>query len=387
MPAIPEVDPRSVDMDADAVARVVALFEAQHAAGLHPGAQLCVFRYGRCVLDRHIGVARRDGPVPVSADTLFLVFSTSKPFGAMCIHKLAEEGRLRLEDRVAEHWPEFARNGKEEATIDHVLTHRVGIPLGPRWFTPDLWADYDAGARAMEERVPRWPPGTAVGYHPLNYGWMVREIVRRVSGRKIGAYLRDEILDPLGIHDAYLGLPPEHDHRVAHHYAMSQPEIAFKPDAAGDAAGDAALPGIEIFNQPLVYRCEAPAANLIATARAIARFYVMLVNGGEMGGVRVLRAETIRRATSEAVFADPDRTLGIPTHWAYGFHLGGGRNNPFGARSSLATFGHSGQGSSIAWGDPARGVAYAYSTNGVADRITNTKRQAELADAVLAACG
>ena len=383
MPALTEVDPRSVDMDVGGVAEAVALFERQHAEGLHPGAQLCVFRHGQCVLDRCIGTARRESGIPVNPDTLFLVFSASKPFGAACIHKLAEQGLLRLDDPVVKHWPEFGRNGKGKATISHVLTHRVGIPLGPRWFTPDLWADYDAGARAMEERVPRWPPGTDVGYHPLNYGWMVREIVRRVTGKKIGAYLREEILGPLKIDDAYLGLPPELDGRVAHHYAMTAGPVA---DTARAGEDKESLPGIEMWNDPVVYHCEAPAANLIATARAIARFYVMLVDGGEVEGVRVLQPETIRRATAEAVFANPDRTLQVPTRWASGFHLGGGRSNPFGSRSLVTTFGHSGQGSTIAWGDPVRGLAYAYLTNGVADRLTNTRRQAVLADAVLAVC-
>lgn len=378
MVALPEVDPRSVEMDPDALARVVAIFEAQHAEGLHPGAQLCVFRHGRCVLDRHIGVARRETGEPVTAETLFLVFSASKPFGAMCIHKLAEAGELSLDDPVARYWPEFAANGKQAATIAHVLTHRVGIPLGPRWFTPDLWGDYAAGARAMEERVPRWPVGEEVGYHPLNWGWMVRELVRRVSGRKIGQYLREEFLQPLGIREAFLGLPAEYDQRVAHHHALM-------PEAGADSA-EAVVPGIELWNRPEVYRCEAPAANLIATARALARFYVMLLNGGELEGVRVLQPETIRRATSEAVFANPDKTLGVPVRWAYGFHLGGGAGNPFGSLSSPSTFGHSGHGSTVAWGDPQRGAAYAYLTNGVRDRASNTHRQVALADAVLSAC-
>lgn len=385
MPAQSEVDPRVVDMDPDGVTRVAAIFEAQQADGLHPGAQLCVYRSGQCVLDRQVGVARPEAGIPVDADTLFLVFSVSKPFGAVCIHKLAEEGRLRLADPVAEHWPEFARNGKEAATVDHVLTHRVGIPFGPKWYTPALWTDYAAGARAMEENVPRWIPGTDVGYHPLNYGWMVREIVRRVAGQPIGEYLQEQVLAPLGIGDAHLGLPPGMDHRVAHHVAVAPAGVG---EGAGvtDGGSRGALPEIDVWNRPLVYRCDAPAANLIATAGAIARFYAMLVNGGELDGVRVLHPDTIAGATAEAVFANPDRTLQVPTRWARGFHLGGGPGSPFGSRSSVRTFGHAGHGSTIAWGDPVRGVAYAYLTNGVRDRITNTRRQAAMADAVLAAC-
>lgn len=178
MPAVPEADPRSVDMDPDAVARAAALFEEQHAQGLHPGAQLAVFRHGLPVLDRYVGLARRDPDAPVTADTLFLIFSASKPFASACVFKLIEQGKLSLQDRVGDHWPGFARNGKAAVTIEHVLSHQVGIPYGPAWLGWREMTDADATARAMEELSPQWPPGEGVGYHPLNFGWMVREIVR-----------------------------------------------------------------------------------------------------------------------------------------------------------------------------------------------------------------
>jgi CubicO group peptidase (beta-lactamase class C family) len=164
---------------------------------------------------------------------------------------------------------------------------------------------------------------------------------------------------------------------------MSTPEDVA---SQGGGEGEAAVPGIELWNRPEVHRCEAPAANLIATARAITRFYVMLVNRGELDGVRVLQPDTVARATREAVFANPDRTLGVPVRWAYGFHLGGGRYNPFGSQSLPTTFGHAGHGSTSTWGDPVRKLAYVYLTNGVRDRASNTQRQAALADAVLSAC-
>lgn len=155
MPALREVDPGSVDMEPAGVAEAIRLFEAQQAQGLHPGAQLAVFRHGRPVLDRHVGLARQEPDVPVSEDTLFLIFSASKPFASAYVFKLIEQGKLALSDRVADHWPEFGRNGKESVTIEHVLTHRAGIPLSPGWLTWGKMVDADTTARALEELAPQ----------------------------------------------------------------------------------------------------------------------------------------------------------------------------------------------------------------------------------------
>jgi CubicO group peptidase (beta-lactamase class C family) len=373
-------------MEPDAVARAAELFDQHQAQGLHPGAQLAVFRHGRPVLDRHVGLARRDPDTPVTEDTLFLIFSASKPFASACIFKLIEEGRLALEDRVADHWPEFGRNGKEAVTIEHVLTHRAGIPYGPAWLGWREMADASATARAMEELTPQWTPGEDVGYHPLNYGWMVREIVRRVAGKPIGRFLREEILDPLAIRDAYLGLPSELEERVAVHYLMpgyAPPQRETLPPEMAQRLGDFS---IEDFNRPEIHGAEMPAANVIATARDVARFYVMLLRGGQLDGVRVLKPDTITKATSLAVLADPDRTLGLKIRWAYGFHLGDTSPTPFGYSSHPRAFGHSGAGCCIAWADPDLDLAFAYLTNGERDFLSNARRFADMAEAIRTAC-
>jgi CubicO group peptidase (beta-lactamase class C family) len=386
MPALAEADPASLDMDPEAVARAAQLFEEQHTQGLHPGAQLAVFRHGRPVLDRHIGLARREPQTPVGPDTLFLIFSASKPFASACIFKLIEEGRLSLDDRVAKHWPEFGRNGKKDVTIEHVLTHQVGIPYGPAWLGWREMTDADATARAMAELTPQWTSGEAVGYHPLNYGWMVREIVRRVSGRSIGRFLREEILEPLRIRDVYLGLPPELEGRVATHYLMpgyAAPTRETLPPEIARKIGDFS---IDDFNRPEMHAAELPAAGIIATARDVARFYVMLLRGGELDGVRVLEPESVAKATSLAVHANPDRSLGLSVRWGYGFHLGDTTPTPFGLSSHPHAFGHSGAGCTIAWADPDIDVAFAYLTNGERDFLSNARRFLDVAEAIRAAC-
>jgi CubicO group peptidase (beta-lactamase class C family) len=270
-------------------------------------------------------------------------------------------------------------------TIEHVLTHRAGIPVGPGGLRWDRPADAETTARAMEELTPRWLLGEGVGYHPVNYGWMIREIVRRVAGKPIGRFLRDEILEPLGIRDVYLGLPPELEERVAHHYLMP----GYTPQEgglAGDVVEEAGIRTVAALNRPETHQAEVPAAGIIATAREVARFYVMLLAGGELEGVRVLRRESVEKATSLAVEANPDLTLGVPVRWAYGFHLGATTPTPFGRAAHLRAFGHSGASCTVAWADPETDLALAYLTNGERDFPSNLQRFMDMADAVRRAC-
>jgi CubicO group peptidase (beta-lactamase class C family) len=349
--------------------KVAGVFEAQIAAGSHPGAQLTVRRHGTTILQAAGGARRPGQPGPVvTCDTLFLIFSATKPLTGVAIHMLAERGALDLDEPVARYWPEFAQNGKSGVTIVHVLSHQGGFPIGPKWLTWERWCDRDAIARAMEERALRWPPGEDVGYHPLNYGWVLGELVRRVDGRSLGRFIAEEIAAPLGLDDTFLGLPRELDDRVAH---------------LVDLSGESDF--VAEFNRPEVHAAEAGAATGITTTRDLTRFYTMLLRGGEIDGVRILRPETIDRATRAVVDGKRDRTLQVPARWALGFHLGGPQS-AFGRRSSPRTFGHSGHGSTTAWADPDRGLAVAYFTNGVQASVVNYLRMAKMCDTILAAC-
>lgn len=361
---------RDTGTDAAALEAVVELFASFLQNGTHPGAQLTVRRGGRILLQAAGGTMRpgESGP-PVEQKTLFLIFSATKPLTALAIHMLAERGRLDLDAPVARYWPEFAQGGKERATIVHVLSHQAGLPTGPKWLTWEHWCDLDAVARAMAERRARWVPGEDVGYHPLNYGWVLGELVRRVDGRTLGRFVADEIAGPLGLKDTFVGLPRERDAEVAHHVDLSG-ESAFVTD----------------FNRPEVHAVECGAATGISTTDDLTRFYTMLLRGGELDGARLVKPETVARATRVVVDNRRDRTLQIPARWALGFHLGG-PSSAFGRRSSPRAFGHSGHGSTTAWADPELDLAVAFFTNGVQASIVNYMRMTRMSDAILAACG
>jgi CubicO group peptidase (beta-lactamase class C family) len=361
---------RDTDTDPAGLDAVVELFAGLIDGGTHPGAQLTVRRGGRILLQAAGGTARPGEPGPaVTQRTLFLIFSATKPLTALAVHVLAERGALDLDAPVARYWPSFAQAGKERVTVAHVLSHRAGIPIGPKWLTWDRWRDLDSVARAMEERPARWAPGEDVGYHPLNFGWVLGELVRRVSGRSLGAFVADEITGPLGLRDTFIGLPTERDAEVAHHVDLSG-EYEFVAD----------------FNRPEVHAVQCGAATGISTTDDLSRFYTMLLRGGELDGVRIVRPETVARATGVVVDMQRDRTLQVPVRWALGFHLGGPAS-AFGRRSSKRTFGHSGHGSTIGWADPELDLAVAFFTNGVQTSIVNYMRMTRMSDAVLAACG
>jgi len=362
-------------MDSEGLRAVEALFRQQIDEGLHPGASLAVYRHGRLVLELFGGLARLpDGQAsgqPVTPETLFVLFSSTKPLSAVCLHILLERGRLGLDDPVARHWPEFARNGKAAVTIRHVLTHSGGFPQNPPQLVPRKWGDWNAIVQAMEEIELIWEPGQDTGYHPLNFGWVVGELVRRIDGRPISRFLREEVTGPLGMGDTYLGLPPELEGRVACLYAMDN-EV--DPQA------------VAAFNRPDVHQAVVPAGGGISTARDLARFYAMLAAGGTLEGVRILSPQSVERAIAVQVEVRRDRSLGIPMRWALGFHLGGNRVDLFGYDTSPRAFGHGGHGSSVGWADPDLGLAVAIITNGLRSPAGHALRVAALSAAIRKAC-
>jgi CubicO group peptidase (beta-lactamase class C family) len=358
-------------MNPEGLRAVETLFQQQLDEGLHPGSALAVYWHGRLVLELFGGQAERESGRPVTPETLFVLFSATKPLSAVCLHILLERGRFDLDDPVARFWPEFARNGKAAVTVRHVLTHSGGFPQHPPQLPPRKWGDWKAIVEAMEEIEPIWEPGQDTGYHPLNFGWVVGELVRRIDGRPISQFLKDEVAGPLGMRDTYLGLPPELEGRVARLYAADEevdPRV------------------VAVFNRPEVHQAVIPAGCGISTARDLARFYAALAAGGTLDGTRILSAESVERATALQVHVQSDRTLGIPMRWALGFHLGGNPVDLFGYNTSPRAFGHGGHGSSVGWADPDLGVAVAIITNGLRSAAGHAMRVAALSEAIRKAC-
>ncbi len=372
--------PDSVDMDPQALQEVERLFHEQLSQRLHPGAALAVYRHGRLVLDLYGGLADRESGKPVERGTMFVLYSSTKPLAAVCLHILWQRGRLRWDDPVAAHWPEFAKNGKEGVTVRHVLTHQAGFPETPWSLTWNKWRDWDFVVQTMENIVPEYAPGEVMAYHPRNFGWVIGELVRRIDGRPFSRFLQEEVTVPLGMNDAYVGLPPELEPRVSRVHAME------------DCDRPVSIPA---YNEPEVHQAVHPAGGGITTARDLARFYAMLEGGGALEGARILTMETVAEVTALQV-EGMDLSLGQHKSRSLGLVINDARmglpvpdDNPDGAASvpsDCPSFGHGGQATSVGWADPCLGLAVAYITNGARSEDTNVPRLAEISKAVREAC-
>jgi CubicO group peptidase (beta-lactamase class C family) len=346
--------------DPGALGKAAGLIERRGVA-----AQACAIKDGEVILDQSSGC----GP-----GSLFLIFSAGKPFVAMLVHLLAERGQLGLDDPVARYWPEFSCSGKEGITIRQVLQHRSGLPVARRlWWDALAATNWPVCVRALETARPVFPPGQVPAYHVLSYGFILGELVQRVTGADLREVLRAEILDPLGLADTHLGLPAP----------LWARHVPVRADGPGSRVRQL------MFNNRAVRQAVIPAATISSTARDLARFYQMLLRGGELDGVRVLAPATIEQARQPSGDGsgdgETDRLLKRPIRWSHGFQLGGG--GPMGGRSSREAFGHNGSNCCIGWADPGRQLAFAYVTNLLTAGLEGSPHQGKVSDAVLSACG
>jgi CubicO group peptidase (beta-lactamase class C family) len=357
-----ECAPGPAGVGAAGLARAVDLVRTRGAT-----AQLCVLRDGHVVLDRAIGCR---------PDALFWIFSTSKPFVALLVHLLAERGALSLDEPVAGYWPEFGQQGKETITVRQVLQHRSGLPVA-RSLLQDAMAmtDWEQSVANIERARPSFPAGRFPAYHIISYGFILGELVRRVSGVPVRDFLRAELLDPLGLADTHLGLPdPLWTRRVP---IRGQGSTGWIRQA--------------FFNRRAIRRAVIPAAGVSTTARDLARFYQALLCGGELDGVRILAPATIEQARRPSSDGELDRFLRLPIRWSQGFQLGGpgadpDRGRPMGRLSSRETFGHNGSNACMAWADPTRRLVFVYLTDLLSAGHEGAQHQSEVADAIIAAC-
>ncbi|HEY7373789.1 MAG TPA: serine hydrolase domain-containing protein [Polyangia bacterium] len=355
----------------DRFGAVAGAFERNFAAHGEVGAAVCVYRGGRPVVDLWAGLADRDAGRAWQRDTMVVTNSTTKGFTTTVAHVLVERGLLDLDAPVAAYWPEFAANDKQDIPVRWMLSHRAGIPVldePPRLADIVAWAPVVA---AVARQKPLWAPGTAHGYHVQTFGWMVGEIVRRITGKTIGRFYADEIASRFGI-DFWIGLPPAQRDRVATCYA---------PPPAGREGGAAptlrALAGwtTQQMNLPALQQAEVPSYNGIGTARAIARHYAALI--GEIDGARILAPQTLAAAC--AVQSDgPDRVFGAHTRCGLGFVL----PPSLGVASGPRSFGHAGSGGSLGFADPAAGVAFGYTPNQMGGVAAGDVRTRGLVDAL-----
>jgi CubicO group peptidase (beta-lactamase class C family) len=377
-------------------ARVREIFEESFARGDELGAGVAFVLDGETVVDLWGGWCDAARRRPWRRDTIANVYSTTKGLTALCAHQLVDRGLLDLDAPVARYWPEFAQAGKGDLPVRWLLSHEAGLPAVRKPLPPGALYDWQAFTAALAEQEPWWEPGTRHGYHALTFGHLVGELIRRVSGKSVRTFLKENVAGPLAA-EVHIGVPPGAAGRVADLQGDPLPRTlpAGDPGRAVDLSGVTGPTGVTglsgltgplgqflrdiddpstmagaAFNNPRLVRdagndsrwrtAEIPAANGHASALGIARVYGALARGGELDGVRLLAPENVERASEEQVFG-PDAVLGeLPMRFGLGFML---RHDLMPLSPSPRAFGHPGAGGSIGAADPDAKVGFAYVPN------------------------
>jgi CubicO group peptidase (beta-lactamase class C family) len=374
-----------------AVERIWDATRHWYAAGVQPAIQLCLRHNGQVVLNRAIGHARGNGPEdppdselePVTTATPYCVYSAAKAITTTVVHMLVERGSFSLDDRVCDYLPTYTGHGKERTTIRHVLTHSAGVPLanGPR---PDLrrMNDSDYAREKLGELKPIHRPGLVHIYHGVTWGPLIREIVAAATGRNIREILATEILDPLGFRWTNYGVSETDVPLVAPSYVTGKPLPGPIAAAMKSALGGSMQKIIPFSNTPMFLTSVVPSSSTVSTADELSRFAEILTRGGELDGVRIMRAETLRAATRECRRLRPDVATGLmPIRWGTGYMLGSKRFGPFG-RDAQAAFGHTGLTNIAMWADPSRALSVGLVSSGKPGRHPEAGRFTALLDRI-----
>jgi CubicO group peptidase (beta-lactamase class C family) len=352
--------------------KVQALLLDQIARGTQLGTQVSVYRNGEQIVDTWAGEMGLEDPRPVQGDSLFSSFSTTKGVAATALHILADRGIIDYQAPVAKYWPAFGKNGKDKITVAQAMSHQSGLhamPSDPAECRELL--DWEAGLRYIEDGTPAWEPGTATGYHAVTYGWIAGGIIQYASGRHIQEVVENEIAAPLGISgQMYIGIPDGIEDRLASLQTAPPPtaeQAAASPMAQIPKDHDffKAMPPTMgwNFNDMEVRKACVPSANGHFTARALAKMYGALANGGAIDGARLVSPERISLMSAIQV-TSPDRVIMMPMRKSIGYFNGGKTMGVQGATGPRETaFGHPGAGGSIAFADPEVGLGIAVTIN------------------------
>ena len=370
-------------------------FERNFADRGEIGASVCVTIDGETVVDLWGGTFNPASGREWDRDTVGVVWSCTKGAVALCAHILASRGKLDFNAPVAEYWPEFGKNGKQDVPVRYLLCHQAGLAAFREPIPEGAFCDWDYIVDRLAEMEPLWEPGTRNGYHALTFGHLVGEVVRRIDGRSLGTFFADEVAGPLGL-DFWIGLPEEIEPRVA-------ATIPADPPGPGDAlpsfyaagmtdptsvasmvlmnSGGALFPGA--IDTREYHAAEFPAANGITNARGLAGMYRALATGG--GGL--IDPDAIPAMGRVIAATSRDATMLVPTRWALGFHVGmDNRHLPPPDDGSFllpdSAFGHSGMGGSLGFADPAARLSFGYTMNKQGTSTAIDARAQSLVDAV-----
>jgi CubicO group peptidase (beta-lactamase class C family) len=370
--------------------RVKEAFANNFEKGSEVGAAASITVDGKTVVDIWAGYADKEKTRPWTRDTLVNCYSTTKGVTAICAHRLASEGKLDIDAPVARYWPEFAQGGKAELPVRYLLGHRAGLPAIRKPLKADDLYNWKTMCTALAEQEPWWEPGTNHGYHALTFGWLVGEVIRRISGKTPGVYLRDELAGPLGL-DMHIGLDAKHDARTAVLIPSPPPapgepnlfaEIAKNPESMmAKAFANPPVLGMPGLDSSRAWRAaEIPAGNGHFTARGLARLYGALARGGELDGVRVMSPAQVAHC-SEQQSIGSDAVLILSTRFSLGFMMSqpGASLGP-----NPKAFGHPGAGGSLGFADPEAKVGFGYTMNKMQSSLLIDPRATAMIDALYA---
>lgn len=329
------------------------------------GAACCIHVHGRRVVDLWGGVTTPGGSEPYTADTLQMVWSTTKGVVSIAAHMLAQDGKLVFDAPVTDYWPEFAAEGKAGIPVRWLFCHRSGLAAVDRPLDlADVIAS-DPCVDALAAQHPLWEPGTAHGYHTWTFGWLAGEIIRRAAGVSVGRFVAERIAKPLQA-EFWIGLPQSLNSRVAPVLPPHPPAPGTPPDPYTVRMTDPnsltyrawANPAVQpaAYNEYPFRAAEVPAGNGIGSARAISRLYAACL--GEIDGVRLLEAETLKSATTTQARGE-DLVQGFDTHYGTGFQLA----YPFRPMAGAGSFGHYGSGGSVGFAHQGLGISFGYVMN------------------------
>ena len=354
------------------------------------GACVSVIHQGKTVVDLWMGHQNPARTVAWEADTLLPVFSNTKVATALCLHRLIDEGKVELDAPVATYWPEFAAKGKGDIRVASLLNHSAALPALRRRVPHAGFRDWEFMTTALAAEEPFWQPGSANGYHMLTFGWLVGEVVRRVSGMSLGAYFDQHFRQPTGA-EFYIGLPRSE-------YSRFAPVIQSRPAWSAILTNEflrkvvfdkKSIPFLSLLNtgrfsanKPIYWPAEIGGAGGIGNARGMANLYRPLAeNDGSL-----LSAEAVERLRRPSMETKKDLNLGLPTRFSLGAMLrmdnGGPSSNGRSLRIPDGAFGHTGIGGSISFADPDSRIAFGYAMTRLGTGFFANERGQTLIDAV-----
>jgi CubicO group peptidase (beta-lactamase class C family) len=354
-----------LDDPRESLPHTLEVIENGMAEKVHVGAQVYVSRDGKAVADFGLGEARPG--VPMDADSMMLWWSSTKPTAAVAVGQLWERGRLDIEERVCAYIPEFGAKGKEAVTLRHILTHTGGFRFADgRWAMAKPWEDIIA--RICDAELEEgWVPGRKAGYHPSSGWFILGEIVRRLDGRPFERYVREEIFEPLGMHDCWVGMPAER-------YRAYGDRIGVMHNTEGDEP----QPVPYVDSEEACGHC-VPGGGGRGPMRELGRFFEALLFGGQWGETRIASPQTVAAMTARHRVGMFDETFQIPIDWGLGFIID---SYIYGRHCSPRSFGHGGARSSAGFVDPEYGLVACVVTNGMPDDRRHYRRFSAIGTAI-----